>query len=1076
MSGRIPAVLVALLGSLSLLLLAVPGTRAQSSVNAGDRAALKALYTATAGANWRTNTGWDNIDTTTDLETLYGIDVNSSGRVTGIALELNNLTGELPDLSALTSLTYLSFYANNLTGSIPALPASLTTLRLHNNQLTGSIPDLSALTRLFVLLLRNNQLTGSLPALPTSLFSIRLNNNQLDGTIPDLSALTRLSTLELNHNQLTGSLPALPTSLSTLYLHNNQLDGTIPDLSALTSLSQLWLHNNQLTGNLDGLNNLNPSHLFLHNNQLSGAIPTFPNATGTFRLSLYGNPGLYGYPTALNTKDKLRLIAPGDGTAMCLPTTQGDTDCTVPTKVDNLRIQIDNLGFATYPTQLVFTWTPNPADPAPSGYTAQYYPPGGPWTDVPVTGTTATIPNPPPGIYYFLVRTTDSPNTPQLYYDRATLPGHFAPIDLIVTQEGTTLTLTWWAGSGDETGYDVHYKTTTAPDRPASTPDDPTTGWVDAGHADTTTTATITSLTSGTTYEVRVRAKGTHGHSVWTTPPPTDLRVTPGDKKLALAWTAPAGTVIGYDVHYTTSRSVPNRAPAGSTVATGWVDAGHAGTTTTHTIPNLTNDTLYRVRVRAQKGGGDSAWARRHGTPRTPGGPTVGGLASGGPTGGSLTGDGPTGGGSGDGGGSETRTPDDRHGDTFDEATALTPPHDTPGYLRRRLDARLQRPTDVDTFRLDLPHAGILLARTTGGDTTGRLYQAQEDGAPVLIATDTDSGTGRNFRLGVAVEPGTYYLAVSAGTSFGAYRLGVDYTPAFVDTPTPDSPQSGLGVLSGWVCATTRVEIELAPESAAPHTLVPATGTARADTAGVCGADTTATGFGLLFNWNLLGDGPQTVRVLINDVVFAERQITVTTLGDHPDQEYRRHLQAISEIPDFPAVGHTTTLRWEEALQNFVIAAGEQAHGGEQLTPEQARLENPAPGSFQSGLGVISGWVCEADTVEIVFEPEGTDDTLPFEAGSGTERADTADRCGDSDNGFGLLFNWNLLGEGHHTVRAYADGEEFAHSTVTVTTLGEEFAEGLRRTHTIADFPAAGQTTTVEWREGQQNFVITAVE
>jgi len=45
-----------------------------------------------------------------------------------------------------------------------------------------------------------------------------------------------------------------------------------------------------------------------------------------------------------------------------------------------------------------------------------------------------------------------------------------------------------------------------------------------------------------------------------------------------------------------------------------------------------------------------------------------------------------------------------------------------------------------------------------------------------------------------------------------------------------------------------------------------------------------------------------------------------------------------------------------------------------------------------------------------------------------------------------------------------------------VTTLGDEFLRGLRRTHEIADFPAEGQTTTVEWQQGQQNFVITGVE
>ena len=440
------------------------------------------------------------------------------------------------------------------------------------------------------------------------------------------------------------------------------------------------------------------------------------------------------------------------------------------------------------------------------------------------------------------------------------------------------------------------------------------------------------------------------------------------------------------------------------------------------------------------------------------------------------TGDSPTGGGPTGGGGGGTRTPDDQHGDTPDEATGLNPRGYATGSISRTIAARLQSRTDIDYFTLDLPYAGVLIARTTGGDTTGRLYQAQAEGMPVLMATDTDSGSGANFRLGVTVEPGTYYLAVSAGASFGAYRLLVDYTPAFVDNPAPGSPQSGLGVLSGWVCAADTVETELVPASGETQTMVPATGTSRADTAGVCGADTTDTGFGLLFNWNLLGDGAHTVRVLINDVVLAERAITVTTLGAHAEQEYRRGLRATSELPDFPDVGQTTTLRWEEALQNFVIASGEGSDGGEQLTPEQARLENPAPGSFQSGLGVISGWVCEADTVEIVFEPEGTDAPLTFEAGSGTERADTADHCGDTDNGFGLLFNWNLLGDGTHTVRALADGEEFAHSTITVTTLGAEIARGLRQTHEIADFPAAGQTTTVEWREAQQNFVITAVE
>ena len=217
------------------------------------------------------------------------------------------------------------------------------------------------------------------------------------------------------------------------------------------------------------------------------------------------------------------------------------------------------------------------------------------------------------------------------------------------------------------------------------------------------------------------------------------------------------------------------------------------------------------------------------------------------PTGGTPPGRG------GSGGGGGSRTPADQHGNTPEDATPLNPRRYTTGALSRRLDARLQNRRDVDYFQIALPAAGVLTATTTGGiDTTGRLYQAQADDALALLAEDTTRGP---FEVGVAVEPGTYYLAVSAGASFGAYGLRVDYTPAFVDNPAPDSPQSGLGVLSGWVCAADTVEIELVPASGAPVTLLPATGTARADTAGVCGADTTDTGFGLLFNWNLLGDG-----------------------------------------------------------------------------------------------------------------------------------------------------------------------------------------------------------------------------
>ena len=84
--------------------------------------------------------------------------------------------------------------------------------------------------------------------------------------------------------------------------------------------------------------------------------------------------------------------------------------------------------------------------------------------------------------------------------------------------------------------------------------------------------------------------------------------------------------------------------------------------------------------------------------------------------------------------------------------------------------------------------------------------------------------------------------------------------------------------------------------------------------------------------------------------------------------------------------------------------------------------------------------------------------------------------CGDTNNGFSLLFNWNLLGEGRHTVRAFADGVAFAAGTITVTTLGlGEFPTGLSGTFPLADFPQAGSTTSIRWQQSLQNFVIDGV-
>ena len=153
-----------------------------------------------------------------------------------------------------------------------------------------------------------------------------------------------------------------------------------------------------------------------------------------------------------------------------------------------------------------------------------------------------------------------------------------------------------------------------------------------------------------------------------------------------------------------------------------------------------------------------------------------------------------------------------------------------------------------------------------------------------------------------------------------------------------------------------------------------------------------------------------------------------------------------------------------DTVQPDDIAGARALYGGP--GPLVGFLENPRAGSHQSGVGVISGWVCNADTVAI--EINGVPYPVPY----GTARLDTEDACGDVDNGFGLLFNWNLLDDGEHAVVAVADGVELDRATITVTTLGEEFPEGLEGEYVLEGFPDPDTAVVIRWEESLQNFVI----
>ena len=163
---------------------------------------------------------------------------------------------------------------------------------------------------------------------------------------------------------------------------------------------------------------------------------------------------------------------------------------------------------------------------------------------------------------------------------------------------------------------------------------------------------------------------------------------------------------------------------------------------------------------------------------------------------------------------------------------------------------------------------------------------------------------------------------------------------------------------------------------------------------------------------------------------------------------------------------------------NLIVGSGfyQSAGGAGDL---RGRLENPGPHSFQSGVSALWGWVCDAALVEIEIET-AQGGVGRYMAEYGMERLDTLETCGDADNGFVLLLNWNLLGDGEHMVTALVDGITLGRAMVRVTTVGEgaqqEFLEGAMGECVVEDFPYMGQSTRLEWQQTGQNFVITDVE
>jgi hypothetical protein len=130
-------------------------------------------------------------------------------------------------------------------------------------------------------------------------------------------------------------------------------------------------------------------------------------------------------------------------------------------------------------------------------------------------------------------------------------------------------------------------------------------------------------------------------------------------------------------------------------------------------------------------------------------------------------------------------------------------------------------------------------------------------------------------------------------------------------------------------------------------------------------------------------------------------------------------------------------------------------------------VETPIDGSQESGIGIVRGWACDADSVEIRFN-NASRQSVAY----GDSRTDTIDVCGDEDNGYGFVIGWGNLGKGFHSMTTYIDEVPVSDVDFEVVGLDAPFVKGLTGTFELYDFPQSDNVTQIRWSEAEQKFVV----
>ncbi len=411
---------------------------------------------------------------------------------------------------------------------------------------------------------------------------------------------------------------------------------------------------------------------------------------------------------------------------------------------------------------------------------------------------------------------------------------------------------------------------------------------------------------------------------------------------------------------------------------------------------------------------------------------------------------------------------------------------------------QIQPSTDEDYFLLTVgADSGFLTVEANNdattardADTRGTLFGAMGEG-PMgemrtgQIAMDADSGPTPHFGFTVPVEAGKHYLLKVEGTA-GVYVLQGAFAAAedHDGDPDTDTITPPADAISDTLTASTGTT-----QNAFRYLLsIEESGTLYLHTTGT--TDVTGTLYGpdgrRVARDEDSGNG-NNFRIAVNVgpglYILEVKGAARSTAGPYSLVTNFVAGAGGPVTPGTPGTGDDEVTRLRNQITTLQNQLAE-CQGGV-TTDVRGSLDDPnsdgANTGYRSGVGLIRGWVCAANAVEVLIFDDEEEVVATVSTPYGSARPDTALTCEDSNNGFAAQYNYNHLPEGEYTARAYADGRqigvdrtfEVVHLTGFARTDRDRFLRDLPAgTCDVEDFPEDGDATRLRWEESLQNFVI----